>query len=402
MKKKSRIAWLFTSFIYITFFCVICGSFIYTQIENSFYEKTAQLIAAGSNANSDSDIEQVLVSSLKKKNEIDINKGKEILEKYGYVEDSKVIFNIHERFGKALKGILILITALFFYFGGSLVILDIIKRKRVDNLAEYLYDINEGIYRMKTRNKEDEFSILEDELYKTVMMLRESREKEREEKENLCNNLTDISHQLKTPLTSMSLMIELLEDSHIEGDEALYIGSISAQIQRLNYLVSSLLILSKIDADAITLECKPINVYELICVAVEPLYLMIEKKNQQLFIKDNSSVFFIGDFHWTNEAILNIVKNCSEHTPNGGAIAIDYKQDPICTQIIIEDNGQGFDKKDIPHLFTRFYKGVNSSKDSVGIGLALARSIIKKQNGEISAVNKKTGGAQFIIKFYTN
>lgn len=400
MNKKSMTLWFFTSFLYITFFCVVFGGFIYTQSEKIFYEKTAQLIAAGVNANPD--IEQVLVSSLKKKNETDINKGKEILEQYGYVEEFKINFNNHQIFSKVLISVLLLIALLFFYFVGSLVVSNIIRRKRIDDLAEYLYDINEGIYRMQTDKKEDEFSILEDELYKTVMMLRESREKEREEKEKLCNNLADISHQLKTPLTSMSLMIELLESSPIEGDEALYIESISAQINRLNYLVSSLLILSKIDADAMTLEYQPINVYELVCAAIEPLHLMIEKKNQQLFIKDNSDVFFTGDFHWTNEAILNIVKNCSEHTPDGGEISIDYKQNPICTQITIEDNGKGFDKKDIPHLFTRFYKGVNSSKDSVGIGLALANSIIKKQNGEIIAVNKETGGAKFIIKFYRN
>lgn len=400
MNKKSIKIWLFSSFIYITFFCVIFGRFIYKQSENMFYEKTAQLIAAGVNINSD--IEQDLVSSLKKKNEIDINKGKEILEKYGYIEDSKVIFNINQGFSKALIGCVILIAVLFFYFGGTLLVSNIIKRIRIDDLAKYLYDINEGIYRMKAQNKEDDFSILEDELYKIVMMLRESSEKEREEKENLCNNLADISHQLKTPLTSMSLMVELLEDSNIDGDEALYIGSVSLQIERLNYLVSSLLVLSKIDADAMSLEHKPINIYELICVSVEPLHLTIDRKQQQLLIKDNSDLFFNGDFHWTSEAILNIVKNCSEHTPNGGKISIDYKQNPICTQIIIEDNGKGFDKKDIPNLFTRFYKGANSSKDSVGIGLALSMSIIKKQNGEIIALNKETGGAKFIIKFYRN
>lgn len=400
MNKKSMTLWFFTSFLYITFFCVVFGGLIYTQSEKIFYEKTAQLIAVGVNANPD--IEQVLVSALKKKNETDINKGKEILEQYGYVEEFKINFNNHQIFSKVLISILLLIALLFFYFVGSLLVSNIIKRKRIDDLAEYLYGINQGTYRMHTDKKEDEFSILEDELYKTVMMLRESREKEREEKEKLCNNLADISHQLKTPLTSMSLMIELLESSPIEGDEALYIESISAQIDRLNYLVSSLLILSKIDADAMTLEYQPINVHELVCAAIEPLHLMIEKKNQKLFIKDNSDVFFTGDFHWTNEAILNIVKNCSEHTPNGGEISIDYKQNPICTQITIEDNGKGFDKKDIPNLFTRFYKGVNSSKDSVGIGLALANSIIKKQNGEIIAVNKETGGAKFIIKFYRN
>lgn len=400
MNKKSMTVWFFTSFLYITFFCVIFGGFIYKQAEKDFYEKTAQLIVAGVNANPD--IEQVMVSSLKKKNETDINKGKEILEQYGYVKEFKTNFNNHQIFSKVLISVSLLIALLFFYFAGSILVSNIIKRKRIDDLAEYLYDINQGIYRIRTEKKEDEFSILEDELYKTVMMLRESREKEREEKEKLCNNLADISHQLKTPLTSMSLMVELLEDSSIEGDEALYIESISAQIHRLNYLVSSLLVLSKIDADAMILEYKPINVNELVCVAAEPLRLMIEKKNQQLFIKDDNDIFFTGDFHWTNEAILNIVKNCSEHTPNGGKISIDYKQNPICTQIIIEDNGKGFDKKDIPNLFTRFYKGANSSKDSVGIGLALANSIIKKQNGEIIAVNKETGGAKFIIKFYTN
>ncbi|WP_061996442.1 HAMP domain-containing sensor histidine kinase [Clostridium sp. ATCC 25772] len=400
MNKNSMKIWLFTSFIYITFFCVIFYGFTYKQSEKIFYERTAQLIAVGVNGNPD--IEQALVSSLKKKNETKINKGKEILEQYGYFEDSKVIFNNHQIFSKVFISVLLLISLLFFYFGGSLVVSNFIKCKRIKALTEYLYDINQGVYRIQTDKKEDDFSILEDELYKTVMMLRESREKEKKEKEKLCNNLADISHQLKTPLTSMSLMVELLEISSIEGEEALYIERISAQIQRLNYLVSSLLILSKIDADAMTLEYKPINICELIGVAVEPLHLMIEKKNQQLLIKDNSDVFFSGDFYWTNEAILNIVKNCSEHTPNGGEISIDYKQNPICTQIIIEDNGEGFNNKDIPHLFTRFYKGSNSSKDSVGIGLALANSIIKKQNGEIIAMNKETGGAQFIIKFYTN
>ncbi len=307
MNKKSMTVWFFTSFLYITFFCVIFGGFIYAQAGNIFYEKTAQLIAAGVNANSD--IEQALVSSLKKKNETEVNRGKEILEQYGYAEEFKINFNNYQMFSKVLISVLLLIALLFFYFGGSLIVSNIIKRKRIDDLAEYLYDINQGIYRMQTNKKEDEFSILEDELYKTVMMLRESREKEKEEKEKLCNNLADISHQLKTPLTSMSLMIELLEISSIEGDEVLYIESISAQIYRLNYLVSSLLILSKIDADAMTLEYKPINVHELVYTAVEPLHLMIEKKNQQLFIKGNSDIFFTGDFHWTNEATLTVEKN---------------------------------------------------------------------------------------------
>ncbi|MBW9145190.1 HAMP domain-containing histidine kinase [Clostridium sp. CM027] len=401
MNKKKFTVWMFISFLCITFFCVIFGNFIFKQTEKIFYEKAAQIIAFGVKA--DPNIEQVLISSLKTNNITEINKGKKILEHYGYSEDFLYgSYNNRKSFNIVTVGILFLITLLFFCFGGFLIGLNHIKRKRIDNLAEYLYAINEGNYRINPQKKEDEFSILEDELYKTVVLLRETREKERKEKEKLTNYLADISHQMKTPLTSMSLMIELLDDRPINGEDALYIERISAQIYRLNHLVSSLLILSKLDVGTLTLECKWINVYELVCTAVEPLILMIEKKEQQLSIQEDSDVAFMGDFYWNNEVILNVVKNCVEHTPCGGEISIVYEQNPICTQIIIEDNGKGFHKKDIPHLFTRFYKGENSAKDSVGIGLALAQSIVKKQNGEIRAENKKTGGARFTIKFYLN
>ncbi|GAA0748701.1 HAMP domain-containing sensor histidine kinase [Clostridium oceanicum] len=400
MNKKNMKVWFIATFLYIAFFSVAFGSLIYTGSKKVFYEKTAGLIGAGVKTNPS--IEKTLVSSLKNKNEKDINKGKEILRQYGYAEEFKFNFNNNTMISKVLINVLLLIALLFFYFAGWALVSNIIKRKRIYGLAKYLYDINEGIYKMKPQKKEDEFSNLEDELYKTVMMLRESREREKKEKEQLSDNLADISHQLKTPLTSMSLMAELLEDSDIKGEDALYIKSISAQVDRLNYLVSSLLVLSKIDADALTLEYSSINVYELIWESLEPIHLMIEKKKQKLSIKNNSDIFFKGDFHWTSEAILNIVKNCCEHTPKGGEISIDYKQNPICTEITIEDTGEGFDKKDIKKLFTRFYKGSNSSKDSVGIGLALSNSIIKKQNGEIIALNKEKRGAKFIIKFYRN
>ncbi|MEN2257862.1 hypothetical protein AAIB48_08815 [Paraclostridium benzoelyticum] len=198
MNKKGMRIWLATSFIYITIFCVICGSFIYKQSENMFYEKAAQLIAVGVNANED--IEQDLVSALKNKNETEINNGKKILNQYGYIESSNFIFNTNQGFSNVLNVILILIVAIFSYFVVSLIASNIIKKKRIDSLAKYLYDINEGDYTMQIKTKEDEFSILEDELYKTVMMLRESREKERVEKENLCNNLADISTNLKLQL----------------------------------------------------------------------------------------------------------------------------------------------------------------------------------------------------------
>jgi len=398
-KKKKMTVWVLIGFLGITIFCVAFGVYLYGVTENIFYEKTAQLIASGIKMHPD--IEQTLVSSLKERNPKEIDRGKEILERYGYGEAfSDLLYNNHS-LSKVMISIVGFITLLFFCFGGSLLWLSTTKRERIDNLADYLYRINEGDYTTLSKTNEDEFSILEDELYKTVVMLREGQEKATKEKENLADNLADISHQLKTPLTSISLMVELLEDSSIKGDEALYIEKISAQIDRLNYLVSALLTLSKLDAGTLILENKSINVYEMLSSAIDPLVLMIEKRHQHLYIKDNTNVTYMGDFYWSTEAILNIVKNCSEHTPQGGKISITYEQNPIYTQIIIEDNGEGFAKKDIPHLFTRFYKGENAAKDSVGIGLALAKSIIRKQNGEIRAENIRGGGARFIIKFYS-
>ncbi len=154
MNRKRMIVWLFTSFIYITFFCVIFGVSIYTCTENRFYEKTAQLIAAGSNGNSNT--EQLLVSSLKKENRIEINKGKKILEKYGYTKEYKFNFNNYQIFSKVCISMLLLIALLFFYFVTSILISNIIKRRRIHSLAEYLYDINQGIYKMQTDKKEDE------------------------------------------------------------------------------------------------------------------------------------------------------------------------------------------------------------------------------------------------------
>ena len=286
MDKKTITKWIFISFIYITIICIIFGDFIYNQLTDNYFEKISQIISTG--VNYDSNIEQHLISSLKNKNTMDICNGKKILKQYGYFED----FNNYKIFQKLLTSIILLIISLFSYLVLLVLLFQKKKRTRIRNLADYIYDINNGIYKMKPEKKEDEISIIEDELFKTIILLREGRERERVLKENLCNNLADISHQLKTPLTSISLMIELLEDSNIKGDESLYIKSISTQVDRLNSLVSSLLILSKIDSGVLNLKHQAINVSDLIYASVESLNLLIEKKNQTLFIEKKITIYF--------------------------------------------------------------------------------------------------------------
>jgi signal transduction histidine kinase len=399
MSKKNKLIVLFiTGFIFITAFSISFTTFIYHYIEASFYDKASQLIAtATQNA---PQMEQELVASLKNCNPNKISEGKEILAQYGYEQKYLGTFNNEAYFYKLIWITILLIILLFVGLLTLLLWLNDKNRNRITGLTKYLYNINEGNYILKSESYEDEFSILEDELYKTVVMLKETRETAKFEKSNLAANLADISHQIKTPLTSMSMMVELMEESKNDSEDRLYLERISAQIDRLNQLVGALLNISKLDAGTLILDKTMVNVYEMLSSAIEPLSLTLEKKEITFSLQEDSDVMFKGNFYWSSEAILNIVKNCIEHTPQRGNIVICYEQNPIYTKIIIEDDGEGFSNEDIPYIFTRFYKGKNASKDSVGIGLALSKSIIDRQNGEIRAENKKTGGARFIIKFF--
>lgn len=172
-------------------------------------------------------------------------------------------------------------------------------------------------------------------------------------------------------------------------------------LSRIDWLVESLLKLSKMDAGTVRLQQAPVPVGALIQKAAEPLMIPMELREQSLTIHGESHVTFTGDFAWSQEAVLNILKNCMEHTPCGGCIQVSFSENAIFTEIIIEDNGPGFAKEDLPHLFERFYKGKTASQQSVGIGLALSRMIVSKQNGTLKAENRGgDGGARFVIKFY--
>jgi signal transduction histidine kinase len=221
------------------------------------------------------------------------------------------------------------------------------------------------------------------------------------EKEQLGNALSDISHQLKTPLTSMMVMVDLLSYDDLKPDKRIeFTRNLELQLERMEWLLSSLLKLSKIDAGTVEFKKEPIKASELIQKAMKPLLIPMELKEQELIIEGDSLVSFLGDFNWTVEALINIVKNCIEHTQSGGTITINFLENPIYTEIHISDNGSGIDKEDLPFVFKRFYKGKNASEESVGIGLAMAKSIVASQNGDINVTSQKNHGTRFSIKFY--
>ncbi len=271
-------------------------------------------------------------------------------------------------------------------------------QKRTEALSGYLDRIMDGQY--DTLMPDDTGSALEDSIYKAVVLLREEREQAQRARKNLADNMADLSHQLKTPVASIGLTLSLLKKKEWDGQDMDDIRRMERQVGHLQQLVGSMLTLSKLDAGVLELEQKAFDLEEMLVDAVQPFARQMEEKEIRFEIRGADGIGLFGDFGWCSEAFGNIIKNCMEHTPKQGNISITCQDNPIYTEIVIQDSGGGFDEADIPHLFERFYRGTDSPKDSAGIGLALSKSIIEKENGTVTAENAKTGGARFCIKFY--
>lgn len=276
------------------------------------------------------------------------------------------------------------------------------RYREIAKLSSYLREITSGNYSLDVRdNQEGELSILKNDIYKVTLMLSEQRSLLQEDKIKLTNAISDISHQLKTPLTSMMVMADLLSDPELDRSKRIeFVRNISTQLDRIGWLISALLKFSKIDAGTAQFKKERVKVSELIQKSIEPVLVPMDIKEQKLTIHGEDATFFLGDLNWSSEAIVNILKNGVEHTPAGGEITISYAENAIFTEIIISDNGKGIPKDEIPHLFKRFFKGKQASEDSVGIGLALAQSIITSQNGTIDVKSEPGAGTEFQIKFY--
>lgn len=276
------------------------------------------------------------------------------------------------------------------------------RYREIEKLSGYLRQISGGNYSLDVRdNHEGELSILKNDIYKVTIMLSEQGSLLQKDKLQLTNAISDISHQLKTPLTSMMMMADLLGDAKLPAAKRMeFTRNIRIQLERIEWLVSSLLKLSKIDAGTVLFRKDKIAVNKLIQKALDPVLIPMDIKEQTVSINGEDNVSFFGDFNWTAEAVLNILKNCVEHTPEGGVITISFSENALFTEIVIADNGKGIPKEDLPYIFKRFYKGKNASEESVGIGLAMAHSIMTSQNADILVKSKPKEGTRFRIKFY--
>jgi len=236
-----------------------------------------------------------------------------------------------------------------------------------------------------------------------VVRLREQSDALRQDKVYLADSIADISHQIRTPLTTINIILSFLSRTGISEERRLELtNELKMLISRIDWLISALLKIAKLDAGTVNFQKDTISVQELIKRAAEAIAIPMELREQKLQVAINGNVTYEGDLPWSVEAVENILKNCMEHTPAGGTINISATENAIYTEISISDNGYGIAEEDLPHIFERFYKGKNSSDQSIGIGLALARMIITKQNGTVKADNNKGAGARFTIRFYKN
>lgn len=390
-----------TSCIVIIIFLITFSILIYKQYKTytyNFNQKIAGIIDNVLEKYPDiekREIVEILNSSDKTNNEI--------LREYGIeLDKDSVILENNTDFQKfiiidvsTLIVFILILSIIVFKYNHS-------ESKKINEITKYIEEINRGNYKLNIEeNTEDELSILKNELYKITIKLKEVAENSQKDKTTLKDSLSDISHQIKTPITSILIMLDnILSDENMPEDiKKDFIKDIKRKIVNIKFLVESILKLSKIDSNSIKFIKKEVFIKDIINEAVKNVSMLSELKNIEIIVSGDDSIKTICDLKWQVEAITNILKNCIEHSYENRKIYINYNQNNMYTELKIEDNGTGIDAKDLPHIFERFYKGKNSSSDSVGIGLALSKSIIESNNGYIQVDSKLNKGTTFIIKY---
>lgn len=351
--------------------------------------------------NLETDIVAIITQGRDKNN---IELGKDILAKYNY--DESIGLRNEPIINKSLDDIIIINNIFVILISIIILILVLIYFKKIykdiKDMTNYVYLSSEGKkVHMININQEGQIGLLKTELVKMTTILKEKVQLLKDEKIFLNNTISDISHQLKTPMTSLMILNDLMYDDIPKEVKFDFLDKIKNQLNRMDWLIKSMLKLSKVEAKVINFKKDEVLIGQLINRSIQPMLIPMDIKNQVLTITGEVSAKYIGDIDWSVEALINIIKNCVEHTPENGTIEIKYEENPLFAEIIIKDSGEGIDKKDIAHIFKRFYRGKSSSKDeSVGIGLAMSKSIIESQNGDIFVKSEKNKGTEFHITLH--
>lgn len=361
-------------------------------------ETNDKYLVIGNIINSNNDKDKLILGYLHNQN-IDIGKD--------YLNDN-ITLNINNQiYNHNLKRNLIIysVSSTFICYILFMLLIILYKKsqdKMINEISNYMNSVLNGNYSLDIRSYEEgRLSILKNDIYKITVKLKEQTDMAINEKNNLEMILSDISHQIKTPLTSMYVINDLLKSDKLSKKEKIeFLNKNESQLERIEWLVTSLLKLSRLDNGFVKLKKEKVEVAKLIDNCLNPLLIPIELKNQNV-VKQIDNFEIDIDFNWFSEAIINILKNAHEHTNAYGTIKVEANDNSMYSSIIISDNGTGISKQDLPHIFERFYKGDNQ-KESIGIGLNMAKKIIDLSGGEINVLSTPSVGTTFIIKIYKN
>ena len=396
--KKYLILYIIILIVFIVIFCII--NWIqynkYTQNVNIIIGNIVETIQTKYPNVNINDIIKILNSE-----EI-TNNG--LLTKYGIdIEKDSVIYKNNEDYVSFMAinvgvGIILIIAIVIIFMSYQKS-----QNEKIKEITKYIEEINNKNYTLDIKdNDEDELSILKNELYKITVMLKEQAENSKNDKIGLKKSLEDISHQLKTPLTSITIMLDnILDNPDMEANTRNeFIKDINREISNINFFVQTLLKLSKFDADTIVFNSNIEKLEDIIEESIKNVLPICDLKNIDIVVQSMTSEPKVKcDLKWQIEAVTNILKNSVEHSKTNGKISIKFSENNMYSEIIIKDEGIGIDKQDLKHIFERFYKGKSSSKDSVGIGLALAKTIVEKDNGYITVESEINKGTIFYIRY---
>ena len=393
---------LFLNLIY--FFIIIIIGLVLSLYSFNLYKKNLirnNSVLVGNILKNHPELEEEIINELVLNNDT-YDYGVKILNKYG-LDDPKYFDYL--KVNNELKQNIILTNILFIiilFMLVSITYLIFIKNqyRKINKIDKYMNKILNNDYSLDIRDYvEGDISTLKNDVYKMTIKLKEQTELSIKDKKYLEETLADISHQIKTPLTSMYVINDILSDNDLDKKSQIeFLNKNRNQLERIEWLVTTLLKISRLDSGMVTLKRDNINIDNLINKTIEPIKIMAELKNISIKTDIETSNFYL-DFNWTLEALTNILKNACEHTNNNGSIKIEVTENPLYLNIKIIDNGVGISESDKKHIFDRFYKG-KTNKDSIGIGLNMAKKIINLQNGEIECISKINEGTTFDIKFY--
>ena len=396
INKKTLLFIIITTFISVIFFAFIL-KYQYKNYTKNYNESINSIIYEVTLKYPDISKDDLIEIMNNNKKSVDV------LSKYGINDENSSIILNDKLFKKyffidlLILVVIILIIYLFFIINKSK------RNKKINKIIELISSINRRNFDIDIEEyTEDELSGLKQEIYKTSLMLRSEADNQLKDKLNLKDSLSDISHQLKTPLTSITIMIDNILDNDDMDTKTRrkFLINIKREIININFLVQNLLKLSKFDANVIKFNKENVLIKNIVDEAIKKVSALSELKGISIKVSGDKNATINCDFMWEVEAISNIIKNSIEHIGNDGFVEINYTKNKAYSRILIRDNGVGIDSEDLPHIFDRFYKGKNTNRDSVGIGLALSKSIIEKDNGSISVKSTPNIGTIFTIKFF--